>query len=215
MATPTALSGSADAEKEGLSAKFAHWMALYAAFLFLAGWTYLKYYFTVFGVNSGWLDFGFNDTLAHGFSVLFGTGALLSIIYVVIFLLTLIREVFLKPSPILDALIPVILVLLFPATYGVARYAGIRQANNDRGEKSSLPTIAFGAGSCDYRGKLVYLNGDLFYISNAAYLTIPRNPTSCPLDLTDSSILVPQLWLVRSSDLKEIRVIRFGKEAKQ
>jgi hypothetical protein len=213
MATATVPLALAD--KEDLSAKFGHWMALYAAFLFLAGWSYLKYYFRVFGVETGWLEFGFNDTLARGFSVLFGAGALLSIVYLSIFLLTLVVEVFFKKrSQIVDGLIPLLLVLLFPVTYGVARNAGIRQANTDRGNSTSLPTIAFTAGSCDYRGKLVYLKGDQFYVFNLAYLSSPAKPASCQLDLAGAPTLIPQLWLVRSSDLKEVRVIHYEREAK-
>jgi len=84
----------AGAEKEGLSAKFGHWTALYAAYLFLAGWAYLRHYFEVFGVDTGWLDIGLSDTIAQGFSVLFGRGWPLSLVYLVIFLLSLALEVF-------------------------------------------------------------------------------------------------------------------------
>jgi hypothetical protein len=232
MVTPNLALPSA--EKEGLSTKFGHWTALYAAYLFLAGWSYLKYYFGVFGVNTGWLDFGFNDTIAEGFSVLFGAGALLSVVYLSIFLLALFLEVFGKTrSRSADALVPLCLVLLFPVAYGVARHAGIRQANTDRGDNTSLPTIAFTAGSCDYRGKLVYIKSDLLYIYNLAYqpsmakltssdssgAALPKaglrsSPGKCPFDLADVSPLVPQLWLARSGDLKEVKVIHYAKEAK-
>lgn len=213
MATATVAMDSAD--KEELSAKFGHWMALYTAFLFLAGFSYLKYYFRVFGVDTGWLEFGFNDTLASGFSVLFGSGALLSLVYLGVFLLTLICEVFYeRRSRIVDALVPVLLVLLFPVTYQVARCAGIQRANNDRGSTTLLPTIAFTAGRCDYSGKLVYIKGDQFYVAGLAYLPSSAKQTSCPFDLTDAS-KVPQLWLLRSSDLNDVRVIHYEKEAKR
>jgi hypothetical protein len=54
-------------EKDSLASKFGHWTALYAAYSFLAGRSYLKYYFGVFGVDTGWLDLGSNDTMEWGF----------------------------------------------------------------------------------------------------------------------------------------------------
>jgi hypothetical protein len=154
-------------KKDSLASKLGHWTGLYAAYLFLAGWSYLKYYFGVFGVDTGWLDLGLNDTMAQGFSVLFGSGVFLSIVYVVVFLLSVAVEAFPRNrSRLMDMEIPLFLVFLFPVTYGIARRAGIGQANVDRGDKPSLPTLVFTAGSCDYRGKLVYLKSELFYVSN-------------------------------------------------
>jgi hypothetical protein len=201
--------------KEGLSARFAPWMALYGAFLFLAGWGYLKNYFIVYGINSGWLDFGFNDTVVHGFTVLFGSGVLLSIVYLIIFLLSLFAEVFYSNrSRIVDAVLVSCLVILFPITYKVARTAGISQANIDRGEKTGLPTVAFTAGACDYKGKLVYIKGESFYVYDLAYLPAPAKSVTCPIDLSGISSEVPLLWLIRAADLKNVRVVHFQKEAK-
>jgi hypothetical protein len=203
------------ADKEGLSAKFGHWTALYAAYLFLAGWAYLRYYFAVFGVDAGWLDLGVNDTVARGFSVLFGTGWCLSVVYVSIFLLSLVLEVFcVNHSRKLNALVACVSVLLFPVTFWVAEYAGVGQANKDRGAKTSLPTITFAAGKCSYRGKVVYVKAEALYIFDLTYLEEPGKCVVCPFDLTGASPEVPQLWFVRSGDLKDVRVIHYQKEAK-
>lgn len=200
---------------ESLSSKFAHWTALYAAYLFLAGWAYLRYYFAVFGVNAGWLDLGFNDTVAEGFTVLFGAGKCLSIVYLFIFIVSLVLEVFcVKQSRKINAVVASILVLLFPVIFEIARYAGISQANKDRGDKTSLPTITFVADQCSYRGKVVYLKAEAFYIFRLEYLVEPKKTVVCPFDLTGVSPDVPQLWLVRSSDLKDVRVIHYQKETK-
>jgi hypothetical protein len=202
-------------EKEGLPAKFGHWTALYAAYLFLAGWAYLRHYFGVFGVNTGWLDLGLNDTIAQGFSVLFGTGALLSVVYLIIFLLSLGIEVFwVNHSRKVDVGVACCLVLFFPVTFWVAMYAGISQANTDRGNKTSLPTITFAAGSCTYRGKVVFVKGESLYIYDLAYLEEPRKSAVCSFDLNGVSPEVPQLWLVRSGDLKDVRVVHYQKETK-
>lgn len=217
--------------EEGLSTKFGHWTALYAAYLFLAGWAYLRHYFEVFGVDTGWLDFGLNDTIAQGFSVLFGTGWPLSLIYLVIFILSLALEVFwVNNSRKVNAGAACFLVLLFPVTFWVARCAGVKQANTDRGDKTSLPTITFAAGSCGYRGKAVYVKGESLYIYNLAYLGMdigstkavpkstnppPVKPIACPFDLGESSeVKVPELWLMRSGDLKDVRIVHYEKEAK-
>ena len=54
----------ADQQKsESIATRFEYWFAIYAVYLFLAGWTYLDYYFAVFGASVGWLEFGLNDTL--------------------------------------------------------------------------------------------------------------------------------------------------------
>jgi hypothetical protein len=202
-------------EREGLSAKFGHWTALYAAYLFLAGWAYLRYHFGVFGVDTGWLDLGLNDTIAQGFSVLFGRGWPLSLVYLIIFLLSLALEVFwVNGSRKANACVACALVLFFPVTFWVARCAGISQANRDRGDKTSLPTITFAAGPCGYRGKVVYVKGESLYIYDLAYLEEPGKSVVCPFNLKDVSPVVPQLWLVRSVDLKDVRVVHYEKEAK-
>jgi hypothetical protein len=155
LATPPNPSLNVAQEKEGLSAKFGHWIALYAAYLFLAGWSYSKGYFKLFGIDTGWLDLGFNDTVARGFTVLFDAGMWLSVIYLVIFLLSLIVEVIKRESSrIVNAVVAVLLVLFFPCVYGIAFKAGVQAASGDRSDKSKLPTITFTAGPCDYRGKL-------------------------------------------------------------
>lgn len=208
MASPAKPLPDVTQEKEGLSAKFGHWIALYAAYLFLAGWSYLKGYFKIFGIDTGWLDLGFNDTVARGFAVLFDAGKWLSIIYLVIFLLSMIVEVLSrKSSRIVNALVAVLLVFFFPCIYRIAGNAGIQNAEADRRDRSKLPTITFTAGSCDYRGKLVYIKSDLFYISNLAYLPSESSLSPCPFDLTGASGQIPQLWLVHSSELKDVRVM--------
>jgi hypothetical protein len=207
--------GQSMADKEGLATKFGHWTAVYGAYLFLAGWSYLKFYFRVFGVDTSWLDLGFNETIARGFSVLFGTGAYLSIIYLVVFVVSVCVEVFSKSrNRFLETAIPLFLVTLFPATYFVARLAGIEQANSDRGNQTSLPTLTFAAAACDYGGKLVYVKGELFYIYNLAYLSASQSSAPCPFDVTNASQTVPQVWIVRSQELKDIRLVHYQKEAK-
>ncbi len=203
----------APAEKEGLSAKFGHWMAMYAAYLFLAGWGYLTAYFAVFGMERGSVEFGFEDTIAEGFSLLFGRGAWLSLVYVTILVLALLIEVTLKkPGRFVDAGVILCLVLFFPLTYVIATRAGTSQAKIDRGPRTTLPTIAFTAPPCTYRGKLVLVKGELLYIYDLHYLPSTRKAEGCPFELPDAATpSVPQLWLVRQADLKDTRVIHYGK----
>lgn len=201
--------------KEGLSSKFGHWTALYAIYLFLAGWSYIRYYFTAFGVDAGWLDLGLNDTIAQGFSVLFGTGWLLSLVYLAVFLLSVIVEFFSDAhSRGVNTFTVCVLVILFPVTFFVARYAGVTQANKDRSGKTSLPTITFAVERCAYRGKVVYVKAEAIYVFNLAYLDTPAKSVTCPFDLAGASPDVPQLWLLRSSELKDIRIVHYQKEVK-
>jgi hypothetical protein len=189
-------------------------MALYAVYLFLAGWAYLRYYFRVFGIDTGWLGVGFNDTVADGFSVLFGPGVYLSLIYLVVFLATVVVDLWTKLKRSAQTIVAILLVMLFPMTFYAARRAGIEQANIDRGDRTSLPTIAFTAGGCDYRGKLVYIQSESLYLYNLTYSVNPPKNASCPFDLAGTTPAVPMLWIVRLSDLKDVTVLHYQKEAK-
>ena len=202
------------ANAEGLASKLGHWSAVYAAYLFLAGWSYIKFYFHVFGIDSNWLELGLNDTIAEGFSVLFGAGYYLSMIYLFVFLVSVGVEVYAKPRRWLETAVALALVFLFPATFFTARRAGIQQADNDRGKRTSLPTVTFSVSSCDYKGKLVYLKGELLFIYRVSYLTVPENAASCSIDVTQTSEEVPQVWIARSGELKDMRVTHYQEEAK-
>jgi len=52
-------------------------------FTFLAGWTYLDFYFAVFGINAKTLAFGLNDVITRGFTAVFDAGVWLSILYLI------------------------------------------------------------------------------------------------------------------------------------
>jgi hypothetical protein len=146
---------------------------------------------------------------------LFGKGWELSLVYIVIFILFLVIEVLLPVrSRKIDAAFTCVLVLFFPVTFWVARCAGVSQANKDRGEKTSLPTVTFTADACGYGGKVVYVKGDSLYVYNLAYFGEPAKPATCPFVVGSQPSIVPQLWLLRSGDLKDVRVVHYEKEAK-
>ena len=195
-------------------------MALYAVYLFLAGWSYLRHYFERFGINNGWLDFGFNETVAQGFTVLFVAKIKLSIIYLLVVLISLLVEVILgRPNRILNTIVACLLIAFFPLVYTFAGEAGSTQADVDRGGDTHLPTLDFTAGSCSYIGKLVYVKGDLVYVHNLQLLSSSNAPKpqarpetrsqACPFDLEGASSEVPQLWLIRSADIKDARIIHY------
>jgi len=212
MASPNA--SATKPQNEALWAKFGHWMALYAAYLFLAGWAYLMYYFRVFGIDASWLGVSFNDAVADGFSVLFGPGVYLSLIYLAVFLATLVVDLWTKLKRWGQTIVAILLVILFPMTFYAARRAGIRQANIDRGDLTSLPTIVFTAGECAYRGKLVYIQSEALYLYDLTYSVQPAKNTSCRFDLAGTTPPVPMLWIVRLADLKDVTVVHYQKEAK-
>ena len=207
------------AEKEALSAKFARWFTLYAAFLFLAGWSYQESYFNVFGVDTTWLEFGVNDTIAKGFSVLFGAGVWLSWLYMVVFLLSAIEELLSTRSRVIDSVVVLSLLLLFPLFYLQATKVGRTQANIDRGLQSGLPVVTFSSGSCDYEGKLFYVKGDLLYVyemhripesqssvKDSESAAGPTQSMSCPFEVATTAGPIPQLFLARLADLQDVRV---------
>ena len=148
------------AKSEGIASKLGAWIVIYGIYLFLAGWTYLDYYFAIFGINAKWLKFELNDVIARGFTVLFDAGAWLSIVYVIVLGISLIVEIFKKKSGSGYAVVAIGLVIGFFPTYCISKHAGMESAKKDRGPTSTLATITFTQKGCTYRGKLVYINGE-------------------------------------------------------
>lgn len=225
MASAVGLAAAGNPPKESIAGKFGHWFAIYGAYLFLAGWSYLDYYFKVFGIDSRFLDIGFNDIVATGFAVLFGTGKWLSLIYLGILTVSLVMEIFIEEkSRARDMAAATLLVFLFIPTYLSSREAGREQANTDRGKGTKLATIEFNEKACSYRGKLLYVKGELLYVHDLKDITgddAKKKTESqklrkerCPIELDSEPSPVPQLWLVRASDLSDVRVIHFEQEAK-
>jgi len=224
------------AKSESIATRFEYWFAIYAAYLFLAGWTYLDYYFALFGASAGWLEFGLNDTLARGFTVLFGTGGWMSVVYLVVLLVSLFVEIFLTSrGRLVSTVATLVLVIMFIPTYCIARRAGIRQANIDRGSTTMLPTVTFSDKGCTYRGDLLYAKGELLYVHNLVKVpdaTVDDNMNSaaargsvqartkldstpipkCPIEVGESSGMIPQLWLVRLDGLEDVRIVHYQKE---
>jgi hypothetical protein len=201
-------------ETAGLAARFAHWLALYGAYLFVAGWTYLDHYFRVFGISPRWLELGVDDTVARGFAVLFGAGEALTWIYLTALAIAILIEYFFPArSRSINTAAAIALVLLFVPTYLVSRRAGISAANIDRSDKTTLPTVTFAQQSCSYMGKLVYLRNDTLFVSTLQQ-TGPASTGPCPIDRPADAGGVPQLWLLRSTDLQDVRVIHYDREAK-
>jgi hypothetical protein len=198
----------------GLAARFAHWMALYAAYLFVAGWTYLDHYFRVFGISPRWLELGVDDTVTRGFAVLFGAGQALTWIYLTALAIAILVEYFFpaRSRPINTAA-AIALVLLFVPTYLVSRRAGISAANTDRSDKTTLPTVTFAQQQCSYKGKLVYLRNDTLFVSTLQQIE-PSSTGPCPIAPPAGMGGVPQLWLLRSTDLQDVRVTHYDKEAR-
>jgi hypothetical protein len=227
-----------EAKSGSIATRFEYWFAIYAVYLFLAGWTYLDYYFAVFGASAGWLEFGLNDTLARGFTVLFGTGAWMSVVYLIVLLVSLIVEIFLTGSGrLVSTVATLLLVIMFIPTYCIARHAGIRQANIDRGSTTMLPTVTFSDKKCTYRGDLLYAKGGLLYVHNLvnvldATATDGMNSAAtkgtvqaetkpsatsipkCPIEVGKSSGMIPQLWLVRLEGLEDVRIVHYQKEVR-
>jgi hypothetical protein len=66
----------------------------------------------------------------------------------------------------------------------------------------SATRIAGTATTEKIRGKVVYVKAEALYIFDLAYLGEPGKGVLCPFDLAGASPDVPQLWLMRSSDLR-------------
>ena len=226
------------AKSESIATRFEYWFAIYAVYLFLAGWTYLDYYFAVFGASAGRLEFRANDTMARGFTVLFGTGVWMSVVYLAVLLVSLLVEIFLtSKGRLVSTVATLVLVIMFIPTYCIARRAGIRQANIDRGATTMLPTVTFADKGCTYRGDLLYAKAELLYVHNLvnvpdvtagdsmnsgatrgsvqARTKLNTKPIpKCPIDVGESSGMIPQLWLVRLDGLEDVRIVHYQKEVR-
>jgi len=224
---------------ESIASRFEYWFAVYALYLFLAGWTYLDYYFAVFGASVSWLELGLNDTLAQGFIVLFGTGVWMSCVYLIVLLIALILEIFVKDnSRFISTIATLVLVVMFVPAYYIAKGAAVSQANIDRGPKTTLPTVTFSEKGCTYRGDLLHAKGGLLYVHNLVRVAdttpksagkvpvtasagqareqpIPAALPKCPIEAQETSGTIPQLWLVRVDDLEDVRIVHYQKEAIQ
>jgi hypothetical protein len=211
------------ANSDGIAGKFAAWIAVYGIYLFFAGWTYLDFYFAVFGISAKWLEWGLNDIIARGFTVLFDAGAWLSFVYLGVFGISLIVEALKKSSGISYAVVTILLAAGFIPTYLIAKSAGISRANIDRSDKTTLASITFTEKACSYRGKLVYLKGETLYVYRLIRLAdsdAPRKKANrtCPIEIGTSDQLVepsvPQVWMIHTNDLEDVRIDHFDKEAK-
>jgi hypothetical protein len=208
---------------DSLVGKFGAWLGVYGIYLFLAGWTYLDYYFAVFGINAKWLEFGLNDVIARGFTVLFDAGAWLSIVYLVVFGLSLIVEAFKKDSGVSYVVATILLAAGLIPTYSIAKSAGISRATTDRGDKTTLATVIFTEKHCAYRGKLLYVKGETLFVYDLVAIAdetarAKESDRACPIQIEkpdkSNQPSVPQLWMIRASDLEDVRIDHYDKEPK-
>ncbi len=204
------------AKSDGIAGKFGAWIAVYAIYLILADWTYLDSYFAVFGINAKSLEFGLDDVLARAFTVLIDAGFLLSIVYLAVFGVSVIVEAFKKDSGISYVITAILIVAGFVPTYYIAKSAGRDRANTDRGDRTKLAHLSFIEKGCSYHGKLVYLKGDTLYVYNLRPFPDNRAPgPNCPIALPDKEhqSTIPQIWIIRNSELEDVRIDQYAKEA--
>ena len=205
-------------KSDSIAGKLGAWIAVYGFYLFLAGWTYLDFYFAVFGINAKTLEFGLNDVIARGFTVLFDAGAWLSIVYLIVLGISVLVEALKKDSGVIYAFTAIILAVGFIPTYLIAKSAGVSRANQDRSEQTTLAHISFIEKSCSYQGKLVFIKSETLFINNLRPFP-DGNATgpSCPIALKSKTELekdqidknhqqIPQLWMLRTGDLQDIRI---------
>jgi len=159
----------------GLLPLIAKLLPVYAIYVFVSGWAFWDYYFRYFGTDPRWLDIGFNDTLMKGFTVLFsdekhisasfleGAG-LLWLVYIALFLITLIVLQTIQSQVRSRLLIASLLAILLFFVYCISRSAGENRARQDSGDSTRLPTIVFTIGNSSYHGKLLALRNGTYFI---------------------------------------------------
>ena len=203
---------------ETLAGRLGPWLGIYVAYLFFAGWTYLDFYFAVYGINAQWLDLGVNDVIARGFVVLFDGGIWLSSVYLLILLLSLIADVLGMSNRLLNVILVFLLAIGFIPTYFIAKNAGVASANIDRSGQTHLASITFSDGGCVYRGDLVYLKGDALYVNDLKLVSSsdhsPSTGHACHIQVVAETSEIPQLRLIRLTEIQDVRVVHYSREVR-
>jgi hypothetical protein len=138
-------------------------LPFYAVYIFLSGWAFDDFYFRSFGLDPKLLDLNFHDTLVKGFTIAFGGSWWLLIPYALLLIPLFLSSVAWSPRSKLLLTVMAGVVLLL-AVYFLSRHAGEVAARIDKGDKSTLPDIAFVAGKQQLIGKLLYVHSDQYFI---------------------------------------------------
>lgn len=147
---------------------------LYFVYIFLSGWTFLDKYYRYFGIDLKSLGIGVPDVLVKGFTILIPGPNLLWLIYLGVFISAFVADwagLRRKKTECIKIIWLIVLIGLLIPTYKVASKAGLRRAQEDKGEHSQLPSLTFllkndrGVG---YHGKLLFRSGDIYFIHGVA-----------------------------------------------
>lgn len=197
------LSMSDNMTDTGVVSRASKLLALYMVYVFLSGWAFLDYYYRFFGIDPRSLDIGFYDILIKGFTILFTGGGLLWPIYILLVLVPLLVEGMpQKRSYFWNLLLVPFLIVLLLLVYLVSRHSGEVRAKLDKSDKSTLPAITFQMHGCYYHGKLLFLNGDTYFIHGVNHIPILDPKSVCQEKGGEL-----ELSVYRAADLNEVKII--------
>jgi hypothetical protein len=165
----------AKASEKSLLARATGFFALYGLYIFVAGHTFLDYYYGSYGIDSRWLDLNATEATVKGFSVLFLQGGFfLWPIYIFIIITPVTFEISSRfNKPMLQASIMGILLLLVPATYWVAADAGRQVALQNKGDHSALHYVTFSTKAGRFGGRLLLYRTGLLFVDHVG---VPLGP---------------------------------------
>ena len=160
---------SAGATRLSFLSELSALLPLYIVCIFLSGWAYDDYYYRMFGLDPRFLDLGFHDTLVKGFTIIFSGAMWLVAPYAALAVGALLIGWVRAPWGRFICMAALFLLSLI-ICYRLSRSAGEDAARIDMGDKSTLPDITFTVAKQDWRGRLVFLKGDVYFVHRARRL---------------------------------------------
>jgi len=188
---------------ESWFSRLSQYLALYVVYVFIAGWAFRDFYLRDMGLSPRWLDFSLYEVLVSGFTILFTGGRWLWPLYLLVFLIPTVLEVWSWRNRALIRVLSTILLLalLFPI-YFVSRVAGVRQAQIDKTSKiSRLPVITFSSKEGKkYVGRLLYLKNGTYFIREVRSIDAPFG---------DDVSLGLVLSIYRAEEIHDVKVVGY------
>jgi hypothetical protein len=164
--------------------------------LYLAGWTYNRFYYLPFGIDQRFFEFGPYDQASKGFALCREDGWLLVTFLIASITLPVIFHVdFKKKSQEVVRITGIFLLLSLSAwfAYIQASRDGRRDAERDLSDKSQLVSVNFVYRGVHYRGQLLGIKGETILVSRL-------DPFTGKPDMYDIAIY-------RSGDLQDLKII--------
>lgn len=198
-----------DQQSSTIVGKISGLVGLYAVFVFISGWTYFDAYYSSFGIYARWLDLSVTETLTKGFLILFEQpGQWLWLVYLFVVVVPVIFEVVprFKTRIALQVIVAGIMLACLPATYIIARGAGLSAASTNQGNDTNLPFIRFNTKCGMFSGRLLFIKDHDLYIHDLTRDDELKTNSGC-FALSQKERGNHFLYVYRLEDVKEVEIV--------